>query len=220
VNSVKKALDPNTQVIYVGGTGLYVSAIVDGFEFPPEDLALRKELENKYQNKTEKAYKKLIELDSKAAEKIDHNNFRRTIRALEVIEISHKKFSDYRTTYDGVNESADFFGLYQTRLQGRESIAQRVNTMFSEGWIDEVQSLLTEGISVTASKAIGYKQILEAISVNSFTNLEEIITNKTVKFSRRQRMWFKRDSRIRWMFGDYKHNLDRVTEYIKEEVQC
>lgn len=213
---IKNQLNENTQIIFVGGTALYIRSIVDDFKFPPEDKGIRSELIKKYKDDTALAYKDLSELDYEAASKIDPNNERRIIRALEVIELTGNKFSSYRTDLDYFPNTAYFFGLYQTRNIGRENICTRVEEMFNAGWIDETLSLLDKKISKTASKAIGYSQIINHLK-NDTLSIEEIkndIVNKTVQFSRRQRMWFKNDTRINWIFGDYKNYLNKISKDI------
>lgn len=210
-NKLKTLKEP-TQIIYVGGSSMYVKAIVDKFDFPPQNISIRNDLETIYKNNVEKAYDTLNNVDPLAASNIEKNNFRRIIRALEVIENTGKLFSSYSTKMNEYPISANFIGLYNTRTESRQRITKRVETMFSDGWEEEVLLLKNIGFSKTSIKAIGYNEIL--VNDLPLEDLKNTIINKTVKFSRRQRMWLKNDPRINWYFGDSKNNINEIVEDI------
>jgi tRNA dimethylallyltransferase len=188
----------------VGGTGQYIRAVSQGWT-PPEvepDERLRGELEKM---KEEKGiywlHDKLKNLDSVAAANIDARNFRRTIRALEVILTTGKKFSEQR----GQSESPYHLvtiGLTRPRAELYERVDKRIDAMFANGFVDEVRGLLAKGYapSLPTMSAIGYRECIRV--VNGEWNVEQAkagIRRATRVFVRRQANWFKEsDSTIRW----------------------
>jgi len=214
-------LDSNKKdsFVLVGGTGLYTHAVIDGFSFAPSSEDIRKQIIEEYQldendpNEVyvKRAYETLRNLDSQAAERIDPKNVRRIIRALEAIEISGEKFSE---SGEGVQAFGDpkidveMIGLRYSRENLRKRIEFRVDEMFRSGWIDEVKKLLPIwGEIVTPAKnAIGYipirDWILNGERTSGMDDLKDQIINRTAQFSRRQRKWFERDPRIKWIDCD------------------
>lgn len=188
----------------VGGTGQYIRAVTQGWS-PPEvkpDEQLRDELiQQKDENGIYWLYEKLKGLDPTAAEKIDARNFRRTIRALEVIMTTGKKFSEQR----GQSESPYHLvtiGLTRPRAELYERVDKRIDMMFANGFIDEVKGLLAKGYSPTlpTMSAIGYRECIRV--VNGELNEEQAkaeIRRATRIFVRRQANWFKEsDPNIVW----------------------
>lgn len=218
---VNEILNSGNKYILVGGTGLYTHGIIDGFNFAPSENEVRESIIDKYdleelnpnEEKVSAAYKILHEIDPLAAEKIDPLNVRRIIRALEVIEITGEKFSD---TFDGNGVQTfgvpkidcKILGLRYTRENLRIRVESRIREMIANGWIKEVKSLLAiwDQMVMPAKLAIGYQQIKDFIDngekEEDFEYLIELIVNKTMQFSRRQRKWFERDPRISWIDCD------------------
>ena len=200
----------------VGGTGQYVRAVTEGWS-PPEvepDEQLRKELENE---KDEKGilwlHDKLRRLDPEAARKIDARNYRRTIRALEVIMTTGKKFSEQR----GQSESPyhlTTIGLTRPRAELYERVDRRIDQMFDKGFLDEVKKLLSKGYSPTlpSMSAIGYRECIRIINGElSEEQAKAEIRRATRVFVRRQANWFKAsDPQIRWF--DVEPGVDQVIE--------
>jgi tRNA dimethylallyltransferase len=188
----------------VGGTGQYIRSMIEGWQIPEKspDYGLRDFLE-KWAEKvgSEKLHQKLSILDPEAAAIIDFRNKRRTIRALEVILSSGKKFSDLR-----MRSPLDFkfkmIGLYRDRNQLYERIDQRIDEMFELGFIDEVKFLLKKGYSIDNSPltAIGYNEVIGFIEGKmDFQECVLKIKKRTREFVRRQANWFKPlDPRIKW----------------------
>lgn len=195
------------QAILVGGTGLHYHAIVDDLRFPPQDLAVRKELEERATTpeETKVLYEELRSLDPAAANKIEPNNTRRIIRALEVIQITGMPFSASGpgvATFTDAYLSVRAFGIEYETEQLAERIAARVADMRVKELTDEVKTLAANPWSRTAQQGIGYKEILEYLSGNySEDEAYEQIAARTRKFARRQRSWFRRDPRIAWVNG-------------------
>jgi tRNA dimethylallyltransferase len=199
----------NKMPLLVGGTGQYVRAVSQGWT-PPEvepDEALRNELEQqKEQNGVYWLHDKLNDLDPDAAIKIDPRNYRRTIRALEVIMTTGMKFSEQR----GQNISPFHLvtiGLNRPREMLYQRIDQRIDMMFANGFLNEVKSLLDKGYSPTlpTMSAIGYRECVSVI--NGQLQEEQAkaqIRRATRVYVRRQANWFKEsDPNIHWfIMGD------------------
>jgi len=183
----------------VGGTGLYVRAIVEGWDIPEvkPNPRLRQALENwASELGSEGLYSRLISLDPEAGAKIDPQNLRRTIRALEVILITGKLFSVQRKK-SGSKYQSLILGITRPRAELYNRIDSRVEAMLKDGFIDEVRELLENGYSpdLPSFSAIGYKQIADYLS-GQITMDEALILIKRIsrKFVRRQANWFKLDS--------------------------
>lgn len=197
--------------VFVGGTGLYVQALLNGlFYSPKEDAKLRK----KFQAYAEKyggckLYAKLKKIDPLAARKIHPNDIRRIIRALEVYELTGKKMSEAKKATSGGIYGAYNIGLFCLFYKDRgvlyNRINQRVDKMFQAGLIDEVKRLLNLKLSKTASCAIGIKQIKGFIEGKY--NLEyarDLLKKETRRYAKRQMSWFRRDNRVKWIALDEK----------------
>jgi tRNA dimethylallyltransferase len=188
----------------VGGTGQYVRAVTEGWT-PPEvkpDEHLRSELEKqKDENGIYWLHEKLKELDPIAAEKIDARNFRRTIRALEVIMTTGKKFSEQRGQVDSPYHLITI-GLIRPRAELYARVDARIDAMFANGFLDEVQGLLESGYSPTlpTMSAIGYRECIEVLEGKiTLEDAKQAIRRMTRIFVRRQANWFKEsDPNIHW----------------------
>lgn len=188
----------------VGGTGQYVRAVTEGWT-PPEVVPneqLRDELEKqKDENGIYWLHEKLRELDPTAAENIDARNFRRTIRALEVIITTGKKFSEQRGQIDSSYHLITI-GLIRPRAELYARVDARIEAMFANGFLDEVKTLLASGYAPTlpTMSAIGYRECVEVLEGK--INVEEAkqaIRRMTRIFVRRQANWFKEsDPNIYW----------------------
>lgn len=197
----KKISDAGASELIVGGTGLYVTSLVDGLSMPGDYPKIRAQLEANHD--TEALYEQLSELDPEAVKKIDPNNRRRMIRALEVCLGSGKTFSSFGEgigTYPPVDTVQ--IGIKWQREALRERIAVRVHKMIAAGLVDEVRGIMNEpkGISDTARQALGYKEIIEHIERR--WSLEEAIDAtilRTQQFAVRQERWYRRDPRIQWV---------------------
>jgi tRNA dimethylallyltransferase len=191
------------RAILVGGTGLYVQAVVDDLTLPGEDLEVRAELERRTSEAGGllEAWNELRAADPVAAARIDEHNQRRIVRALEVIRITGKPFSSFGT---GVFAGAAalnvcMVGVWVPRATLATRIGDRFHSMRDRGLVQEVRALAPV-MSRTASQAIGYKELLDAIdNGSSLDEAFEVAIRRTRSFARRQRMWFRRDHRITWI---------------------
>jgi tRNA dimethylallyltransferase len=188
--------------LVVGGSALYLRAIVDRLDFPGTDPALRSRLEAELAELgPAPLYARLQALDPAAAAGIQPNNGRRLVRALEVVATQ----GSFRSTLPepeyalaGVTQ----IGLGLPRPRMDERIAARVEAMWRKGFVDEVRRLLDRGLrgAPTASRAIGYRQVIDYLDgVTTEAAARELTVTKTRQFSRRQLAWWRRDPRIRWL---------------------
>jgi tRNA dimethylallyltransferase len=204
--------------ILVGGTGLYIKAVLDEMNFPETDPAIRERLERESEEiGAAGMYLKLQAIDPKAASAIEPANTRRIIRALEVVEVTGKPYSanlpsDTSSRYP----EAIHIGLAMERATLAPRIESRVYKMFQSGLVNEVEHLLTQGLllGVTAQRAIGYAQVLSLLAgqIKEEQAIEETIV-ATRQYVRRQETWFKRDQRIQWIGED----VSRLA-FIKERI--
>lgn len=190
--------------VIVGGTGLYIKAIIDEMNFPETDPALRKKLEDEAELLgTAELYSRLRMLDPEAADVIEPANTRRIIRALEVIEVTGKPYSANLPSDTSLRyPDALHIGLSMERSSLAPRIEARVHRMFDQGLVDEVRTLITQGLlfGATAQRAIGYAQVISMINgdISEAQAIEETIV-ATRQYVRRQETWFKRDQRIQWI---------------------
>jgi len=191
-------------VIIVGGTGLYIKAILDDLNFPDTDAAVRQRLtEEAKEFGIMQLVSRLEQLDPAAALSIDKQNERRIIRALEVIEITGTPFTANLPREDSsIYPNAMQFGLVMDRATLGERVEARVDRMWESGFVSEVENLIDQGITnaTTARRALGYAQI---IAMKSGEISEEVAREETKRatrqYVRRQETWFSRDSRITWI---------------------
>jgi tRNA dimethylallyltransferase len=195
------------RAVLVGGTGLYVQAVVDDLRFPGEDVDLRAELDawTAEPGGVAAAYSELERSDPEAASRIDPHNARRIVRALEVIRLTGRPFSSFGPGIDHFGPTAFpvlIVGVWLPRDVLAARIAHRFESMQARGLVDEVRWLLDRGgWSRTAAQAIGYKEVAEHLEGGG-PSLEDALATavrRTRSLSRRQRMWFRRDPRITWL---------------------
>jgi tRNA dimethylallyltransferase len=183
----------------VGGTGLYIAAIVNNYNLPKGriDLGLRKRLSQK--NKTE-LLQYLKELDPATAEVIDQNNPRRLVRALEYVIINQKSFSANQ------NQTPSPYDILQIGIKTdpeklNKRITQRTEKMIAAGLIKEVKKITRRyELTLPSLNTIGYQEIGQYL--NSEITLDQAITLikiHTQQYAKRQLTWFKRDPRIKWV---------------------
>ncbi|HEY7668000.1 MAG TPA: tRNA (adenosine(37)-N6)-dimethylallyltransferase MiaA [Actinomycetota bacterium] len=191
------------RALLVGGSGLYLRAVVDDLRFPGTDPAVRLDLEVEGAIVGAPAlYRRLADVDPVAAGKIEPANLRRTVRALEVAAITGWPFSTFaaaweRYPFDAVRAA----GVTMAPDALRDRIRRRVEAMLDAGWLPEVQGLMDRGFGgwLTSTQAIGYAEL--AAHLEGRTSLEEAVdatVRRTRNLARRQLAWFRRDPRIRW----------------------
>ena len=191
-------------VIIVGGTGLYIKAILDELNFPDTDPVVRAALELEFATQgIGPLFERLEKLDPAAALAIDKANSRRVIRALEVIKITGKPFTANLPREESSRyPHAQQFGLVMDRDLLSERISNRVDRMWEQGLVAEVEKLMVAGITqgVTAQRALGYAQVIAQIEGKvTEEEAQEETKRATRQYARRQETWFSRDERITWI---------------------
>ncbi|HWD92306.1 MAG TPA: tRNA (adenosine(37)-N6)-dimethylallyltransferase MiaA [Verrucomicrobiae bacterium] len=196
--------------IFCGGTGLYFKAFLEGLgEAPPADEKLRAELE---MVPLPELLAELAERDPVTYEKIDRKNPRRVIRAVEVIRLTGRKFSEQRAEWEKSKvqgprskvqgpQSTVAFGLAREMTDLRARIDARVEAMFARGLVGETRQLLEHGLAQnkTAMQALGYRQVVEHLrGEHSLPETIELVKIKTRQFAKRQMTWFRRQLDLRW----------------------
>jgi tRNA dimethylallyltransferase len=205
-------------VIIVGGTGLYIKAILDELNFPDTDPVVRAALELEFATQgIGPLFERLEKLDPAAALAIDKANSRRVIRALEVIKITGKPFTANLPREESSRyPHAQQFGLVMDRDLLSERISNRVDRMWEKGLVAEVEKLMVAGITqgVTAQRALGYAQVIAQIEGKvTEEEAQEETKRATRQYARRQETWFSRDERITWI-SPSQNALQRIHESI------
>ncbi len=189
--------------LVVGGSALYVRAIVDDFDFPGTDPVLRAALEAELDLLGSAAlHQRLTERDPAAAAVILPGNGRRIVRALEVVSLTGRSFSATLPHRSYLLPDVTQIGLDTDRETLSARIETRVAAMWDAGFVDEVRGLADSGLrgGLTASRALGYRQILQFLDGEiSEAEARHRTLIGTRKFARRQDSWFRKDERIRWL---------------------
>jgi tRNA dimethylallyltransferase len=203
--------------IVVGGSMLYVQSLLDEWAFPATDPAVRARWEDRLAEVGVGAlHTELARVDPDAATSILPTDGRRIVRALEVVELTGLPFAASAPTIGTPRWGTAMIGLdWETTLLDAR-LEMRTETMFADGLVDEVVALVDRGLrdGVTASRALGYAQVLEAIDTGadevSMAQARERTFIGTRRYVRRQRSWFRRDHRITWLDGSAQGNLDEA----------
>jgi tRNA dimethylallyltransferase len=208
VAAVEEITSRGAVPIIVGGSMMYVQALLDQWAFPATDPAVRSRLELRLAEEgTAALHAELARLDPAAATTILGSDGRRIVRALEVIELTGKPFAASAPRIGAPRWNTAIVGLDWSTDELDCRLAQRTEIMFDTGLVDEVRVLLAAGLrdGVTAARALGYAQVLEALDAgggdDDFARARELTFIGTRRYVRRQRSWFRRDHRIRWLDG-------------------
>jgi tRNA dimethylallyltransferase len=211
--------------ILCGGTGLYFKAFLEGLgEAPPADAALRAVL-----GATPLAdlLRELAERDPLTYERIDRQNPRRVIRALEVIRLTGKPFSAQRAGWSQApcvtSHAFPFIGFSRSPADLRRRIEGRVDAMFQRGWVAETQQLLQQGLAQnqTAMQALGYRQIAEHLrGVRALPETVELVKIRTRQFAKRQMTWFRRQLRLTWINLEPQSDAKTVATAVGKVAQA
>jgi tRNA dimethylallyltransferase len=197
------------RALLVGGTGLYLRAVIDDLELPGRYPAVRAEVE--YDTDTVELHDRLTRLDPVAASRMEPTNRRRVVRALEVTIGSGRRFSSFGPGLERYPPTR--FALVGLRVE-RDELDLRIESRFRQqmqaGFLDEVRDLRRRpgGLSRTAAQALGYKEL--TAHLDGDTSLDAAIdraVGRTRQFARKQERWFRRDPRIGWIDGGAGHNV-------------
>jgi tRNA dimethylallyltransferase len=207
------------RAVFLGGTGLYHRAVVDGLTIPGQFPEVAAELER---SETPALFDRLVVLDPLAASRTEPSNRRRILRALEVTIGSGRPFS---TSGPGLTEYPPsthvMIGLSVERALLGERIRARLNSMMDAGFLDEVTSLvdMAPPMSKTAAQALGYRELAEFLAGRcSLDEAVELTAVRTRQFAVRQDRWFRRDPRIRWFSADAPDLVEQVTALLRMGV--
>lgn len=210
--------------VVVGGSGLYIKALIDGIsesadtdnELRAEFLELRKKFGNNY------LYEELKKVDDVSAAKMLPQNWKRVIRALEVLKLSGKPIWQH---HDNQTRSKKFnyrqIGLLWDRKILYQNIEERVDQMIGSGLVDEVESILKSGYSkdLNSLNTVGYKEIIQYLDDEiSLDRAVELIKRNTRRYAKRQMTWFNADKRINWSNINSVNDLDLLAEKIAKEI--
>jgi len=201
--------------IIVGGSMLYLQALLDDWSFPATDPAVRARYERRLSQVGVAAlHAELAVADPAAAAAILPTDGRRIVRALEVVELTGQPFAASAPTIGAPRWGTVIIGLDCDTTLLDERLAARTETMFARGLVSEVQTLLAAGLrdGVTAARALGYAQVIAALDAGGgdreLTAAREQTFIGTRRYVRRQRSWFRRDHRIIWLDGAADGRLD------------
>ncbi len=214
INKIKEIQKRNKTPFLVGGTGLYISSVVDNLEIPkaPPNNKIRERLNRL---SAEKLFEKLRKVDLKSAKTIGKNNKRKLIRSLEVYEITRRPFSAQQIKGQPLFNVLQI-GIKIDREKLYKKIDQRVNEMIKIGLIEETKKLAEKySFSLPAMSGIGYQEI--GLYLKNKITLDEAVQKikfRTHQYARRQMTWFRRDRRIRWV-GNYRETERVIENFLK-----
>ncbi len=205
--------------IMVGGSGLYVKGVVEGFDNLPADHEIRKTLNSRYEAKgIEPLQGELKKLDPKHYLKMDNKNPQRVIRALEVCISTGKPFSSFHKS--DYNSSERYFDIIQIGLEAprevvNERIERRTQIMLDQGWVEETKKLLPYRDN-NSLNTVGYKEIFSHLDGDiTLKEAQERIVINTRQFAKRQMTWFRKDKNITWF--DYQ-DADKAIEFVEKQI--
>jgi tRNA dimethylallyltransferase len=199
------------RAVVVGGSGLYVRALLDRMEFPGTDPQVRADLEARVEAEGSRAlHAELTCLDPVAAEGIGPRNARRIVRALEVIALTGRPYSANLPSHE-YQVPAVQIGLDCDRAVLDTGVAARVDRMWAAGLVDEVRALAAAGIGRTASRAVGYAEVLAVLrgEITEDEAREQTVAG-TRRLARKQMGWFGRDPRVHWLDAQDPDLVDRA----------
>jgi tRNA dimethylallyltransferase len=204
--------------VLVGGSMLYIAAVLNNFEFPARDEALRAELEEELiELGSREMHNRLAALDPIAASRIDSANGRRIVRAIEIVTLTGEPFAAALPEVPEEWQSSVQIGLLAERSVLVPRLHQRAERMWQQGLLAEVEALIPMGVrdGKTSSRAIGYAQALAQID-GELAQAEAIEQTAllTSRYARRQMSWFRRDSRVNWLDFDREDLVDAAISLV------
>lgn len=215
--------------VLTGGTGLYVSSLLDNITFfeNKSDPALRKELEELAAEKgNEFVLEELRKVDPELAQTLHPNNLGRVIRGIEAYRLTGITMSEQQRLSRQNPSPYDccVIGLnYRDRQKLYDRIDKRVHVMMEKGLLDEIRQLIAMGYSSTAAQAIGYKEFFDYLEGKG--SLEEAIAKvqmESRRYAKRQLTWFRRDERVNWLYiddyGDYNELKNAAVQLVKNRI--
>ena len=224
-NIVDTQLAAGRDVVFCGGTGLYLDAVIDEMDFPAGDST--SDVRAKYEayadeHGADALWELLRQRDEASAALVHPNNVRRVVRALEM----HEQGISYAQQTGGLHVHTPhypctIFGLTMDREELRRRIDLRVDRMFANGLLDEVKGLVDAGLAdtLTARQAIGYKEVIGYLQGDcSLEEAVEEVKLRTRRYAKRQLTWFRRDKRVHWIDLSV-HTMDDALRIVLEESE-
>jgi len=228
-DAIEQIKSHNKPIIAVGGTSLYIKALLYGlFEGPRADQQIRAELQARAaaEGLTE-LHRRLKEIDPASAARIHQNDARRIIRALEVYELTGQPISSFQQQWNG-RETRDeglgtkydwtIIGLRREKTEENKRINSRVKKMIAAGLVDEVKSLLAEEkpLSPQARCAIGYAEIIDYLNGRqTLADAVELIKKNTRRLAKSQRTWFKTFKDVNWLDIEHAESAEKILDRTK-----
>ncbi|HEX9860567.1 MAG TPA: tRNA (adenosine(37)-N6)-dimethylallyltransferase MiaA, partial [Nitrospirota bacterium] len=209
----------------VGGTGLYIRALMRGlFHGPPADLELRERLLRRESEEAGTLYSDLVKVDPEAAVRIHPNDLRRTVRALEVYYLRDRKLSEFQREHGFGDRPYRFRLVFLARSRGElyPRIERRVDHMLESGLEEEVRSLFGRGYSpgLASMQGLGYKQFLEHfLGRTARDEAVALIKRDTKRYAKRQFTWFRREPEALWVDITGLENAEQIAEKIKKNIE-
>ena len=217
---VETILTAGRMPVIVGGSMMYIQSLLDDWSFPATDATLRAHLEAELDEVgVAEMHRRLAVVDPAAATAILDTDGRRVVRALEVVELTGEPFAASAPRRGTPRWSTAIVALDRETDALDDRLRARTDAMFDAGLVDEVTHLIDLGLreGLTASRAIGYAQVLEAIDGTlDLDTARELTFTGTRRYVRRQRSWFRRDDRIRWFDAADHLLLDHVTTHLRD----
>ena len=222
---IEKLLSRSLIPIVVGGSGLYIKALVDGiFDTVDKDFEYREKLLN-YKNQfgIEYLYNLLIKVDPVSAQKMLPQNWKRVMRALEVYHLSGEPiWKHHERQANEKKYNFTQFGLNWDRKTLYKNINERVDTMIEDGLVNEVGGLLADGYDkeLNSLNTVGYKEIISYLNNEiPIDRAIELIKRNTRRYAKRQMTWFRKDERIEWFDLDEQSELENIANKIASRIK-
>jgi len=221
---ISEILEKKKLPVIVGGTGLYVKAIIDGFFEQPEISGeVRTLLEHRLVREGKDAlFKELQSIDPESASTMDASKFRRVIRALEIFHETGTPISQFHKKHNvTLMYDAHFFGLNWERSVLYERINNRVDRMFGEGFLEEVKQLKKNGFDdrFQSLQTVGYKEAYAFLRNEiSKERMIELMKQNTRRFAKRQMTWFRKEERIQWFDLSSEDQIELIAEKIVDQL--
>jgi tRNA dimethylallyltransferase len=229
LEAIKQIKASNKPVVAVGGTALYIKALLYGlFEGPAADKQIRAELRARAETQgLDQLYRQLTQVDPEAAARIHQNDARRIIRALEVYELTGKPISSFQRQWNPQQTSDErratdydwtIIGLRRDKAEENKTINARVKKMIAAGLVDEVKSLLSEEkpLSPQARCAIGYAEVIDHLSgKTTLDDAIELIKKNTRRLAKSQRTWFKTFRSVHWLNIGPEEPGEKILDRVK-----
>ena len=206
--------------IFCGGTGLYFRALIEGLgESPPGDESLRDELA---QMPIESLVTELRIKDPEAAKQVDLKNSRRLLRAIEVIRLTGRPYSEQRIGWNNVDKAPqNLFCISREVDVLNQRIHKRVDEMFNQGLVEETQTLIKKGLrnNRNACQALGYRQVLDLLDGKlDLENVVHQVKTKTRQFAKRQRSWFRNQMKCNFLEWPDEENVNSFSEQLLAKI--